>query len=399
MRPTEKIEKLVKQMSFKAGPEMDKDLWVDAAGAHDRSQNAQQACSQVLLRRIIMKMPITKAAVVALICTSVVAAAVVGVKIHKWYFVEKHPEYGYMLRSEDGRYMTNVPESWADNPEHAIEVREELDLLKQQGKRKLVAVAEYKVNGQHDQWWLKYEYTLSDGRMIRRMERDPDDNDPRILVGELHKEAQQRFHEILESEYSMLTTDPQTGEKLRIITPAEGVVFTMYDQVVKGQTFSFDSRQFALSDGTTVTFAFGRLKEDGPDKIKTVVSGSEEAGQTGDNLQEIANLREQYKRQLVGVKELTANGELDLRVFTYQYELPDGRTMNIGEGGELNHVLNKEQRQEWVQLRDAGPGEDLDTHEEEVEGRLFVFKRQRFVLGDGTEIIWSVGTLKDGKQP
>lgn len=397
MRPTEKTEKLVKQMSFKAGPEMDKDLWADAASAHDQSQKAQQACNQALLRRIIMKTPITKAAVVALVCTGIAAAAVVGVKIYKWRFVEKNPKYGYMLRSEDGRFMTNVPESWADSPEHAVKVKEELDLLKQQGKRKLVGVTEYKVNGQHDHWFLSYDYTLSDGRVIHSGELDPDDNTPRILVGERQKEASQRLHEILEPEFSTLTTDPQTGEKLQIITPAEGVVFTIYDQVVQGQVFSFHSRQFTLDDGTTVTFAFGRLKEDSPDKIKTVVSGSEEAGQSGADYQEVAKLREQDKKVLVGVRELTADGELDLRVFTYQYELPDGRTMNIGEGGELNNVLNKEQRQEWVQLREAGSGEDLGTYEEEVEGRLFVFKRQRFVLGDGTEIIWSVGTLKDGK--
>ncbi len=27
MRPTEQIENIIKKMSFKAGPEMDKDLW------------------------------------------------------------------------------------------------------------------------------------------------------------------------------------------------------------------------------------------------------------------------------------------------------------------------------------------------------------------------------------
>jgi len=394
MRPAEDIKRLIENLSDKTSARMDQRVREDMLRALEES-NQPSAIIRPKIRRIIMKSPITKAAAVALICTSVAAAAVVGVKIYKWRFVEKDPEHGYMLRSEDGRFMTNVPESWADNPEHAVEVREELDLLRQQDKRKLVGVTEYKVNGQHDHWFLSYDYTLSDGRVIRRGEYDPGDNTPRILVGELHKEAHQRFREILEPEYSTLTSDPQTGEKLRIITPAEGVVLTMYDQVVQGQTFSFDSRQFALSDGTTVTFAFGRLSEDSPDAIRTVVSGSKEAGQTGDDLQEIAILRRQDNRELVGVKELMANGELDLRVFTYQYRLSDGRTRDMGDGGELNHVLNKEQRQEWFQLRDAGSGEDLGTYEEEVEGRLFVFKRQRFTLSDGTEVTWSFGTLKD----
>jgi len=345
-----------------------------------------------------MKTPIIKAAVIALICTSVVAAAVVGVKIYKYRYVDYtfdvSPTGHHRIISEDGKNMMMLSGLDTD-ADQAVAYAEEIALLKQQGDRKLVGVTEIEVNGQHDSRLFTYEYNLSDGRTRKVGERDSDDTGPRILVGELQKDANRRYHEILEPEYSTLTTDPQTGEKLRIITPAEGVVLTIYDQVVKGQTFSFDSRQFALSDGTTVTFAFGRLSEDSPDAIKTVVNDGTKAEQARNDQREIANLREQDKRQLIGVKELMANGELDLRVFTYQYELSDGQTMNIGEGGELNHLLNKEQRQEWNRLREAGPGEDLDTYEEEVEGRLFVFKRQRFVLGDGTEIIWSVGTLKD----
>ena len=349
------------------------------------------------------------AAVIALVCTGIAAAAVVGVKIHKWYFVEKDPKYGYMLRSEDGRYMTNVPDSWADDPEHAVQVREELDLLKQQDKRELVSANEYKVNGQHDHWWLTYEYTLSDGQVIRKGEYDPDDNTPRILVGDLHKEAHQRFHdEVLKGEYLTLTTDLETGEKLKVITPSEGVVLTIYDQAVQGKVFTFHSRQFSLDDGTTVTFAFGRLSEDDPDATRTVVSGSEEAGQAGNDLQEIAILREQDNRKLIAVDDLVVSGELDRRVFVYQYQLSDGRTMDLREGDELNLVRNKklrgdevnfilseEQRQEWVQLRKAGAGEDIGTYEEEFEGQLFVFERKKFVLSDGTEVIWSYGTLKD----
>lgn len=66
--------------------------------------------------------------------------------------------------------------------------------------------------------------------------------------------------------------------------------------------------------------------------IKTVVSGSKEAGQTGDDLQEIAILREQDKRELIAVDELLANGELDRKVFVYQYQLSDGRTKDLREG-------------------------------------------------------------------
>ncbi len=92
----------------------------------------------------------------------------------------------------------------------------------------------------------------------------------------------------------------------------------------------------------------------------------------------------------------------------YQYQLSDGRTMVLREGDELNtvrnkklrgdevnFVLSKRQRQEWVQLKNAGSGEDIGTYEEKVKDCLFVFKQQKFVLSDGTELIWSYGTLKD----
>ena len=36
----------------------------------------------------------------------------------------------------------------------------------------------------------------------------------------------------------------------------------------------------------------------------------------------------------------------------------------------------------------------LDIKEKEVRGRMFSFKRQRFVLSDGTEVIKSVGRPK-----
>jgi hypothetical protein len=52
------------------------------------------------------------------------------------------------------------------------------------------------------------------------------------------------------------------------------------------------------------------------------------------------------------------------------------------------------QLDEFRQLKKAGPGEDLGTYEETVEGRVFSFKREKYLLSDGTEIIWSVGTPK-----
>lgn len=196
------------------------------------------------IRRIIMKNQITKyAAVIALICTGVVAATAVGVKIHKWRVESKHPEYGYMLHSEDGKTVTNIPDSWADNPEHAVEVKEELDLLKQQDKRELVGAGEYIVNGQLDNRWLSYEYNLSDGQTIKVSERDPDDNGPGALTREQKEEMDQLWHEQLDTEYwqDFVTTE---------------------EKQVYGSALSFKKWKLVLSDGTEVIYSIGSLKKD-----------------------------------------------------------------------------------------------------------------------------------------
>ncbi|MCP4256568.1 MAG: hypothetical protein GY774_03465 [Planctomycetes bacterium] len=344
---------------------------------HTSEQHRRQLRRQILNRierRQTMSIKVRSwkyAAVIALICTGVVAATVVGVKIHKWRFVGKHPEAGYILQSEDGRttMTTNVPDSWTDSPEHAVEVKEELDLLKQQDAGELVGVVEKEVNGKLISRYFRFKYVLSDGREIKSGDYDPD------------------FHES--------TTEAQDEELISLLRKDEFVTIGYEEKEFRGLMFSFERNRFVLSDGTEVIWSVGRPSEDSQNKVKTIVKDAKEADQILKDKREIAILRQQDKRKLIGVDELVANGELDRRVFVYQYQLSDGRTMDLREGDELNFAINKEQRQEWVQCKNSGSGEELGTYEQKFKDRLFVFKRQRFVLNDGTELIWSYGTLKD----
>ena len=121
------------------------------------------------------------------------------------------------------------------------------------------------------------------------------------------------------------------------------------------------------------------------------------------DLEEMHNLTQQGKRELFRVKE-TIIGAYRLKTHEYRYQLSDGRTREMGEPADDTPMYNEEQwkefsprLKEFFRLRDAGPGEDLGTYEETVEGRVFSFKRERYVLSDGTEVIWSVGTPKDGQ--
>jgi hypothetical protein len=114
-------------------------------------------------------------------------------------------------------------------------------------------------------------------------------------------------------------------------------------------------------------------------------------------------LSEQGKRELLRIKE-TIIGTYRLKTHEYRYQLSDGQIQDIGEPADDMPVYSMEQWKEFSpllkefrRLQEAGPGEDLDTYDETVEGRVFSFKRERYFLSDGTEVIWSVGLPKDGQ--
>ena len=163
-----------------------------------------------------------------------------GAKIRKWRFIEKRPERGYLLVSEDGLASTNIPESWADNPEHAVRVKEELDLQKRQGKGELVEVIEIEANGQLDYRILRYEYHLSDGQTVKSPDFEPDDPGQWTVTGERQEELRQ----------------------LRL--EGKGQELTPEERQVHGRVFTFKKCRYILSDGTEVIRSMGRPKDNEP---------------------------------------------------------------------------------------------------------------------------------------
>ncbi len=118
------------------------------------------------------------------------------------------------------------------------------------------------------------------------------------------------------------------------------------------------------------------------------------------DLEEVDLLRQQdASRELLGVVETEVNGALQPRTFRFKYVLADGREITMGEGDpdtrDRQRNLTEAQQDEVISLLRADEYERLDVEEEkEVRGRVFVFKRQRFVLSDGTEVIKSHGRPK-----
>jgi len=119
------------------------------------------------------------------------------------------------------------------------------------------------------------------------------------------------------------------------------------------------------------------------------------------DLEEIDLLRQQDDRELMRVTEKEVNGKPQPRTFGFKYVLADGREETIGEGDpdtrDRERSLTREQQDELLSLRlqRAGKEEYLGIEEKEVRGRVFVFKRQLYVLSDGTEVIVSVGRLEE----
>ena len=72
MKPADEIENVVKKMSFKAGPEMDKDLWAETSKTQNEFHKTMLAPGQYNIRRSIMKSPIVKLAAAAVIIALVV---------------------------------------------------------------------------------------------------------------------------------------------------------------------------------------------------------------------------------------------------------------------------------------------------------------------------------------
>jgi hypothetical protein len=388
MRPVEDIKRLIRDLSDNTSAQMDQRMREDMLRALEEA-NQPSALTGPTIRRIIMKSSIRRAAAVVVICTGVVAVAVVGVKVYKYRYLDTTEDGRHIVLRDDGRKSWVFSKKTADSPEQAVQTAEEMDLLKQQGIKELVSIREIEVNGQLDSRLLGYDYTLSDGRKVRQFEDDPDTG-PGTLTDEQMDEARRLLDEVLAG--SLFVVE----DGYRFFTTAEGDAIPISERAVHGRVFSITKVPLALSDGTQIGWSIGSLSEGRRSDLTTGDSDSANAEQIRNDLREIARLRQQDKRQLIGIDELMVNGELDRRVFVYQYQLSDGRTKEMREdAGGGNFILNSKQRQEWVQSRDAGSGEDLGTNEKKVEGHVFVYTRQRFVLSDGTEVIWLFGTLKD----
>jgi hypothetical protein len=320
-------------------------------------------------------------AVAALVGTGAVTAAVVGVKIHQYYFEGRGIDGAYhfstgpevVYQSPQGNFSVAVGHSTvisSNDPNFTIDVeqtRKDLDevaILRQQGAGELVGVIDTEVNG-HFHRTFQYKYTLSDGRTHTLGEGDPD--------AQVHRTPEQ-----MERDHQEIKQLRQRGERelVRVIDAQVG------DSLQR--TCSY---QYVLADGYTTT-----VGESDPDlQPPTIVLSPEQT-------QEMWRLRMLKQGDFLGYLDRDVHG----RTFTFEtwrLTLADGTVVTHGVG-EPKGAKSKLTEADWAEFRDlraAGKGVDLDAYEEDVKGRMFLFHPQQFILSDGTEFIWSVGKPSAGQ--
>jgi len=259
MKPAEEMKRIVKKMSFWAGPETNEHLWADLAKARELRENAQPVPARANTRRWSMRHPISKWAVATLIGVGGIAAAVVAVNVGQYYFEGKQADGTYQFRSEQAWVSGTVRDAngveqplitkrvtsvtvGPDSPDGSLDVEqtrkdlEEVDRLRQQDLRYLRGVIETETSGGFHRTFL-YDYTLSNGRTVCMNEGDPD-----------HKEGTH-------------LTAAQWDELNELRRAGKGQDAGTEEKQVKGRLFSFQRQRFVLSDGTEIIQFEGTPKD------------------------------------------------------------------------------------------------------------------------------------------
>ncbi len=116
---------------------------------------------------------------------------------------------------------------------------------------------------------------------------------------------------------------------------------------------------------------------------------------------ELALLKQQGKRELVGAIETAVNGQHDMRVLSYRYTFPDGRTVYMGERDPNDDgpvTLAGERLQTAFRELDAR-GVAAAPYERTIQGRTLSFNVRKVALDNGMEVLRADGKPREAKAP
>jgi hypothetical protein len=225
---------------------------------------------------------------------------------------------------------------------------EEIDGLRQRNARELLAVIDLDVNGNPWVRTFSYKYVLADGRTETIGEGGDESDSDREQIAGLRQRGQRELVNVVEVE--------SRGRKERTLT-----------------------WRYVLGAGRVVN-----RSEDDPE-----LRGP--APLTGKQQNELWQLAWLEKGKLLGGAQVQVQGRT-VHLQKYSFTLSDGTVVTRSEGLKKIH-LTAADSDEWHRLIAANKGETLGTYDEDVWGKPFKFRRVKYVLSDGTEVIQSVGTL------
>jgi hypothetical protein len=320
-------------------------------------------------------------AIAALIGGGALAAAV-GVKVYRYHFegvgadgayhFSSEPETIYERTYQDpngdthtfrrGRSgWTSVSPADAADPEQAQRDLEEIALLREQDRRELVGVIDNRVNG-HLHRTYSFKYALADGRTRTIGEgdsggRDEDAVNPAQMEQDLQEVARLR------------------GQGLR-----EVVNVTEID--VEGEITRILMCRYVLSDGREMTIGEGDPTLTPPAKYPSP-----------EQIEEVYRLKALGRGQPLDGFERTLYG----RAFNFEsrlFTLADGTVVTLSEGqaAVTKTMLSPADWAELGRLMGANAGEELNPYQDAIGGQTFTFAPKRYVLSDGTEVIFAQGT-------
>ncbi len=398
MKPKDNIEKLIRDshiLDIDTSTEMDQRIMHDTLKAQKECKKAKLAGNQPDIWRIIMKSSITKLAVAAIIVViglGILAIIDTGSKSSVvWAEIARNVEAsrGVIFRAR-GTGSRDPNDDWPNG--YRIFWRSaavsRMDVYRG-GQIYRTIYLDYDekttIGVLHDAKKYSKE-VMSD----QTASGDKGWSDPQGLLNlglslEHHTLGQQTINDVLCEGIEAKGPDGSTG---RVWVGVEtGYPVLVEIEGVDGGTGTMD--QFRWNVDLSA--------EDVEPEIPT---GYESLGLEG----EMKILSEQGKKELLKVEEILRDGAIAWNVHVYKYVLSDGQTKEMREGGDGMPVYSQDQfkefkpkLEEFRQLKKAGSGEDIGTYEQTVEGRVFSFKREKYILSDGTEIIYSEGTPKDGQ--
>jgi len=162
-----------------------------------------------------------------------------------------------------------------------------------------------------------------------------------------------------------------------------------------GQTIKVYKYKYVLSDGREIIMNEGtNADERTPEEIKVDLQKRFEQ-KWKEREEKVRRARQEGKR---GEISMAAEMEIGGKIFTkylVKYKMPDGSEVDVEEGDDLEKELEAFAGKEIDQLAEDiidNKGESLGAEEKEIEGRQFTFRRQKYKLSDGREIICSEGT-------